>query len=122
MMYKRRLSALNLPHINVHIPRAFFGGNFWKFSNLSVNFTIFSFKTKNFHQTFETTILKKKAMIPILKINLNYLQLCAKFTKAFPSALPRMHKLLYRCVPMLAGMSISTYQFDSSNLYIASIE
>jgi hypothetical protein len=41
------------------------------------------------------------------------LQLWAKFTKAFASVLPRMHKLLYRCVPMSAGMSISTYQFDT---------
>ncbi len=43
MMYKRRLSACNLPHINVHIPRAFFGGKFWKISNLSVNFYYFFF-------------------------------------------------------------------------------
>ncbi len=76
MMYKRRLSALNLPHINVHILWAFFGGKFWKFSNLSVGFTIFSFKMKKIHQTFETTIFKKSHdSYPKNKFKLNYLQL-----------------------------------------------
>jgi hypothetical protein len=70
-MYKRRLSALNFPHINVHIPRALFGGNFWKVSNLSVNFAIFPFKMKKFHQTFETTIfLKSHDSHPINKFKL----------------------------------------------------
>lgn len=69
---------------------------------------------KKIHQTFETTIFKKSHdSYPKNKFKLNYLQLWAKFIKAFPSALPRMNKLLYRCVPMSAGMSISTYQFDT---------
>lgn len=76
MMYKRRLSALNLPHINVHIPRAFFGGKFWKFSNLIVNFTVFYFKMKKIHQTFETAKFKKSHdSHPKNKLKLNYLQL-----------------------------------------------
>jgi hypothetical protein len=76
-------------------PGLFLVENFGKFQILVLIFTIFSFKLKKKSPNIRNHKIKKKAMTPIIKINLNYLRLWAKFTKPFPSALPRMHKLLY---------------------------